>query len=580
MEKNYYQTNENPLYNQIKKKKEKTKETYENMTLVPKINPNTNQCNLFLRNKMRFCKFEIMKNSEFCQHHNQNAMMECSQCKHSVLKHKIDKHMKVCKAIKEAERLENTYWHNKNCNLLRQIEEAQDIKTIDNLIKLDVLDQNIDDDSENEDNDKAIEKMSDDVFNEQDIKPFIIKLLNTYDCLSKEYLNYLENHKVFSHIIVKRKLVNDLTLEIKDNKNSTDLALKEEEQQESNNSLNNLNIIENSNGIFNSYIKSEVKLNTDTEYLIKNYIISGISFRNDDLNQTKQFQRLEKHSRQGDAIMSLMENFKLLNSNDSSSKQLFIEFGAGKGGLSEAVIKSTNDKGMYLLLERDGIRYKKDKCSNNALRLRTDILNFDINTLNRLVKEINSQDKPHLKHTSISSNIKNDTNNSNINNDIEKLNFNVIGIAKHICGCALDMSVTCLTNLKKLNNFNFEGSCFASCCHHKELVNNFLGYDKLKDHHSFSSKDFTLLFKSSSWLFESFDAPLNLKYKNIFESTSDKKLIGLISKYVIDLSRCLYLIQQGGKDVLYVKYISNTYTTENNAIVSLGKQELDLITKS
>ena len=56
----------------------------------------------------------------------------------------------------------------------------------------------------------------------------------------------------------------------------------------------------------------------------------------------------------------------------------------------------------------------------------------------------------------------------------------------------------------------------------------------------------------------------------IFEKKKiDRKYIGIIAKYIIDIGRCKCLIDKGFKKVLYLKYCSNAITTENNLILTI-----------
>ena len=404
---------------------------YKSLKEIPIDNPNKEQCNKFISTKMRFCKFERMKDSEFCNHHNLDKGSLCINCGHFIFSENLTKHGFNCKAIKEQEVLETQPWYSKNINLLREV-NAEETKNIN-------------------------------------MSEFIKKVYNTYEKLKEEYSEYL-------------------------NTNMPNLTRK---------------------GI---------------DMFINEYLVSGININDNDLNQTLQLARLEKHSTQGDSLIALMKIFNLIEDIDikeNKRERVYIEFGAGKGGLSEKVIEATKDKEKYVLLERSGVRYKKDKCSNNCSRYKTDILNFD---LNYIISKEKTQE--------------------------------LIGIAKHICGCALDMSITSLINVID----NFKGICFASCCHHLGNINNFLGYNKLKNSFKFEDAEINLLFKITSWLFEDEKIELSEKYSDCFKTHKEKKKIGLIGKYIIDLSRCLYLISKG-KNVAYVKYCSNTYTTENNAIV-------------
>ena len=283
-----------------------------------------------------------------------------------------------------------------------------------------------------------------------------------------------------------------------------------------------------------------------------NYLISGININIEkDLKETDQIIHSKKHEIQNEAISKLIFKSNLLDINTENC--IIIEFGAGKGGLSEEISKINNEKSPIILLERKGgLRYKKEKNRKNMIRYRTDIIDFNLNYLDK-IEEI-----PVEKET------------------FEKLkeNYYFIGVAKHICGCAFDLSLTCLFNYNNLNKI--KGLCMATCCHHicrVELLNNIDFYiDDLK----MNVKQIIFLFKATSWIF----GPINDKEKNKSEKEKafeeifiqkkiSKKYIGLISKYIVDIARCVYLINKGFK-TFYMKYCDNKITTENNLILAIN----------
>jgi hypothetical protein len=47
----------------------------------------------------------------------------------------------------------------------------------------------------------------------------------------------------------------------------------------------------------------------------------------------------------------------------------YLEFGAGKGGLSYTINSLSNSKTVHILLEREGIRNKKDRYGENIIRV-------------------------------------------------------------------------------------------------------------------------------------------------------------------------------------------------------------------
>ena len=107
-------------------------------------------------------------------------------------------------------------------------------------------------------------------------------------------------------------------------------------------------------------------------------------------------------------------------------------------------------------------------------------------------------------------------------------------------------------------------------------------------------KEIIFLFKATSWLFshgenrkirqekkdekenednddddDEFKKNRN-EINNVFTKRNiDRKYIGIIAKYIIDIGRCKCLIDRGFKKVLYLKYCSNAITTENNVILCL-----------
>ena len=238
--------------------------------------------------------------------------------------------------------------------------------------------------------------------------------------------------------------------------------------------------------LYVKYIKDNDLENYVNKYLninIKNkeifYRISGISIdKDEDLKHTEQRQHLEKHRIQNEALSDLVFKSGLMDKN--SENTMVIEFGAGKGGLSEEINKENNDKSIYILLERSGVRFKKEnkKEKYNSIRFKTDIINFNLNYIDNLGKIIKEESQKKL---------------------LEEKGYNIIGIAKHICGCAFDISLTALFNY--VHQERIKGLVMATCCHHisrVELLNHLYYYmDILK----LNLKEIIFLFKSTKILF-------------------------------------------------------------------------------
>jgi tRNA:m4X modification enzyme len=209
------------------------------------------------------------------------------------------------------------------------------------------------------------------------------------------------------------------------------------------------------------------------------YSISGINVDIDnDLKHTEQRQHLEKHSIQNEALSDLVFKSGLMNKD--SENIIVVEFGAGKGGLSEAINKENNDKAIYILLERSGVRFKKENKNQkyHSIRFKTDIINFNLNYIDNLDKITKEEKQKKL---------------------LEEKGYNIIGIAKHICGCAFDISLTSIFNYSQQEKI--KGLVMATCCHHicrVELLNHLYYYT---DTLNLNLKEIIFIFKSTSCLF-------------------------------------------------------------------------------
>ena len=89
-------------------------------------------------------------------------------------------------------------------------------------------------------------------------------------------------------------------------------------------------------------------------------------------------------------------------------------------------------------------------------------------------------------------------------------NDNLFGIAKHICGCGLDLSLKCLLNHNQPNKV--KGLCLATCCHHKCDLNILVNQNFYRDHLNLSLKEIVMIIKSTSWIF----GPIDVNVKTDF----------------------------------------------------------------
>ncbi|KAM9978126.1 hypothetical protein ACTFIY_011871 [Dictyostelium cf. discoideum] len=216
-------------------------------------------------------------------------------------------------------------------------------------------------------------------------------------------------------------------------------------------------------------INISIKLDQFFEKFFKNEIQS--------LNQThKSFDKIFnsdqqlKHIQQESSIINLLENSNLYNSDN-----VYLEFGAGSGKLSNHIFMSHEKKSGHILIDRMKFRslkkvdrlIKNEKGCHHFSRLLIDIRHLNLSNLSIL------EEKPFVI------------------------------TSKHLCGCATDFTLDSIFNLlnnsnEKVNN-NFKGIGIATCCHHICNFNTYSNQSYLKDQLNITPLEFQLICSISSW---------------------------------------------------------------------------------
>ena len=474
--------------------------------IIPIKNPDPTKCELYIIKKKRYCHFDKYKGSNYCVYHREEK----------------DEYL-ICPYDPKHRILKDKYKaHLKVCNTLLNEKNTEKEEWFIKNYNRAKPDKNYP-----IPNDEELNKIYKQKFENLPISEFehyIQLILDSYEISKKLYISYIKE--------------NDLE----------------------------------------NYVNKNLNINIKNKEIF--YTISGINIDSEnDLKHTEQRQHLEKHSIQNEALSDLVFKSGLMEKN--SENTIVVEFGAGKGGLSEEINKENDDKAIYILLERAGVRFKKENKNqkDHSIRYKTDIINFNLNYIDNIDKITKEEKQKKL---------------------LEEKGYNIVGIAKHICGCAFDLSLTSIFNYE--HQERIKGLVMATCCHHicrVELLNHLYYYmDILK----MNVKEIIFLFKVTSWLFShgenrkirqdkkdekndknkdekenKVDDNDNDEFKknrneinNIFSKRNiDRKYIGIIAKYIIDIGRCKCLIDRGFKKVLYLKYCSNAITTENNVILCL-----------
>jgi len=176
---------------------------------------------------------------------------------------------------------------------------------------------------------------------------------------------------------------------------------------------------------------------------------------------------MSKHLLQESSLLENMNELALLK-----PESCYVEFGAGRGGLSRAVftgLGTSAGKATFLLIDRAGNRKKVDSKlkaeAQNVTRLKVD------------VKDLNLTQVSEIQH--------------------KRLVF----IGKHMCGGGTDVSLKCALHLEQRlppGESPVEGIVIALCCHHRCTWNSYANKPYIEKL-GLTRKDFDVIAKLSTW---------------------------------------------------------------------------------
>ncbi|XP_076622449.1 tRNA:m(4)X modification enzyme TRM13 homolog [Colletes latitarsis] len=260
---------------------------------------------------------------------------------------------------------------------------------------------------------------------------------------------------------------------------------------------------------------------------------------------------VKKHLLQNSSLLSHLERSGLVQDNTC-----FIEFGAGKGKLTYwlgQMIKDMKDS-CILLVDRSSHRHKSDNKLKNeqssleVKRIRADIADLKLNDVR----------------------------------EIQKFNYKV-GIAKHLCGSATDLTINCLARaMQNEPKCNITGLIIAFCCHHRCEYASYVGKEYLEQC-GFTSNEFPILCSIASWATcgstinktaINSDGPNDLSDtrtsgKNLI--SSERENIGRKVKSLLNWGRLKFLDTIGFRSNL-IYYTTTEISLENMCIISTKDQ--------
>ncbi|XP_046607180.1 tRNA:m(4)X modification enzyme TRM13 homolog [Neodiprion virginianus] len=281
-------------------------------------------------------------------------------------------------------------------------------------------------------------------------------------------------------------------------------------------------------------------------------IILAHSVLKDELSNDTYGKDVRKHLLQNASLIAHLQRADLVRDNTC-----FIEFGAGKGKLTYWLAQAIKEQksSAVMLVDRSSHRHKSDNKLKNEtisldiIRVRADIADLALNS----VKEIE-----HFK--------------------------NKVGIAKHLCGAATDLTMRCLVQaMRGEAEFHVAGMVVAFCCHHRCEYTPYVGKDYLEKTCGFRPSEFSILCSIASWATCGSGKSRSAKStendngsvgdQNGSDSVSPlqkRESIGRKVKALLNWGRVEYL-KNAGFDCQLINYTSTDVSLENMCIVSSRK---------
>jgi len=187
----------------------------------------------------------------------------------------------------------------------------------------------------------------------------------------------------------------------------------------------------------------------------------------DELNKPEYGPSVLKHLIQNSSLLGQLDKSGLLDNGNT-----YIEFGSGRGQLTYWLTRAVTDPTtcQFILVDKASHRHKfdnrmKENEDIELVRLKADIQDLSLAGLSPFLT---------LQRES------------------------VVGISKHLCGAATDLTIRCLTQTLEESSSELVGILIALCCHHRCEWSPYVGKEFLTEQ-GFTEEDFSLLTSITSW---------------------------------------------------------------------------------
>lgn len=285
-----------------------------------------------------------------------------------------------------------------------------------------------------------------------------------------------------------------------------------------------------------------------------------------------------KHSTQHESLTKiLLERLpSLAPLRPAGHQRVFLELGAGKGGLAYAVSAAlstnsgstaappppphTGPPALWMVVDIGGFRRKRDGCVTDTdhkfHRLRINIKDLALNKVPMLVETEEAGHNPSVPPAAAAT--------------PAATPHQFVGLGKHLCGACTDFAISCITS-RLPSGDSCDAILLATCCHHLcelrhinpisapssattgDAPNQLTAFGV-----TFSEEEFSAVVSMTSWA-----------VCGSHMVSADKQLIGYACKRVIDYFRVAHLREVCGFDHVELhEYASDEITGENVCIVA------------
>lgn len=213
-----------------------------------------------------------------------------------------------------------------------------------------------------------------------------------------------------------------------------------------------------------------------------------------------------------------------------TSPHVYVEFGAGRAGLSSFVaarlLSHDNKVNVFVAIDRDARKFKLDKEFKDhmlSFRERLDIADIDLKTF---LEKKGEQIGP---------------------------SYHIVAIAKHLCGGATDLALTSMGLQEKEKAL---GVTIATCCHHVCDAKTYVNLPYLRE--NFDEQDIMILPRFSSWAISP-------------QMSTESRRLGFKTKRILDYGRCLFIEKTLGMTVTPYQYCDPLKESPENILLVAGQ---------